>query len=658
MAPPIDSTRFEQIKASGDLPSPKGVALAIMRLANQDDVSMPEMARIIRTDPAFVGRLIKAANGVIGYGRRPIASVQDALTVLGMPAVRTMALGFSLLTNYRVGTCQEFNYAHFWSSCLAAAVMTQLISLKTRAAAPDEIYCLGLLSRIGELALVTLYPAEYGAILRELAADSSLNQLELESRRFGMNHAELGAAMLADWGMPRVFTEAAYQSAISSDHDYPEGSRERAVSDTLLLANATGALCVAPEQERSVLTRRMLMLGSRLSFDEAATTELCDSTVKAWLDWCVLLNVEASPLPSFESLHLAVVEADALAPPQPEALQDALAPTRHVVPHAAPTKPRVLLAMPDTVVRTAIEKLLQDASYEVSTAKDTGMAIELVIDYEPDMLIIDDILLEQGGENLLVQIRHTRIGRGLFVLLLGQRVDEEFKVLAYEQGADDVVEKPVSPRLLLARLNAGRRISSLHQELERDREEMRHFAAELAVSNRRLQEVAMIDPLTGFPNRRLFVDRMLQEWAASTRNRRPLSCIVIDLDHFRRVNDAYGPEVGDSVLRQVCQSIRLALRTQDLVARTGGDEFLVMCPDTAIESAQACAERLRAAVESADIVSGMLRLKLTISLGVATRDSSINDADILIRRAEYALEVAKKEGRNRISNMQLHATGG
>ncbi len=656
MAPPIDSTRFEQIKASGDLPSPKGVALAIMRLANQDDVSMPEMARIIRTDPAFVGRLIKAANGVIGYGRRPIASVQDALTVLGMPAVRTMALGFSLLTNYRIGTCQEFNYTNFWSSSLAAAVMTQLISLKTRAAAPDEIYCLGLLARIGELALVTLYPAECGAILRELAADSSLNQLELESRRFGMNHAELGAAMLADWGMPRVFTEAAYQSAISSDHDYPEGSRERAVADTLLLANATGALCVASEQERGVLTRRMLMLGSRLSLDEVATTELCDNTVKSWLDWCVLLNVEASPLPSFESLHLAAVQTDTAELP-PEAELSPIAPTRHVVPHAAPTKPRVLLAMPDTVVRTAIEKLLCDASYEVSTAKDTGMAIELVIDYEPDMLIIDDLLLEQGGENLLVQIRHTRIGRGLFVLLLGQRVDEEFKVLAYEQGADDVVEKPVSPRLLLARLNAGRRISSLHQELERDREEMRHFAAELAVSNRRLQEVAMIDPLTGFPNRRLFIDRMLQEWAASTRNRRPLSCIVIDIDHFRRVNDAYGPEVGDSVLRQVCQSIRSALRTQDMVARTGGNEFLVMCPDTAIEAAQACAERLRAAVEGADIVSGMLKLRLTISLGVATRDSSISDADTLIRRAEYAVEVAKKEGRNRISNMQMHPPG-
>src|SRR4051812_23495766 len=157
MAPPIDSAHFEQLKATGDLPSPKGVALAIMRLTAQADVSMAELARIIRTDPAFVGRLIRAANGVIGYGRRPIASVQDALTVLGMPAVRTMALGFSLLTNYKSGACASFDYARYWSSSLVAAVAAQAVCLRTRVAAPDETYCLGLLARVGELALATLY---------------------------------------------------------------------------------------------------------------------------------------------------------------------------------------------------------------------------------------------------------------------------------------------------------------------------------------------------------------------------------------------------------------------------------------------------------------------------------------------------------------------
>jgi diguanylate cyclase (GGDEF)-like protein len=226
-------------------------------------------------------------------------------------------------------------------------------------------------------------------------------------------------------------------------------------------------------------------------------------------------------------------------------------------------------------------------------------------------------------------------------------------VRAYGLGVDDVLPKPVSPRLLLARLEAGKRVTTMHSEIERDREEIRHFAAELAVSNRRLQEVAMMDPLTGFPNRRFFVDRLLQEWAASTRHKRPLSCVMVDVDNFRVINDTYGHEVGDSVLRQVSAAMRQVLRTHDVVARTGGDEFLVMCPDTALEAAQACAERMRQAVEGAQIVSGMLNLKLTVSVGLASRDSSIGDTEMLVRRAEQGLHIAKQAGRNRVGSSQL-----
>ena len=105
MPQPIDMKRFEQLKAASELPSPRGVAIAIIRLAQSPDVSMGELGRVIKGDPAFVGRLIKAANGVVGENGRSVVSVQDALMVLGLPAVRAMALGFSLLSNYRKGAC-------------------------------------------------------------------------------------------------------------------------------------------------------------------------------------------------------------------------------------------------------------------------------------------------------------------------------------------------------------------------------------------------------------------------------------------------------------------------------------------------------------------------------------------------------------------------
>ena len=157
MSQPIDMRRYAQLKAAGDLPSPRGVALAIIRLTQSSEVSLAELGRVIKGDPAFVGRLVKAANGLIAENRRAIVSVQEALMVLGLPAVRTLALGFSLLSSYRKGSCQGFDYQRFWSSALLMAIAMQALTQRVRVVAADEAFSLGLLARVGELALATLY---------------------------------------------------------------------------------------------------------------------------------------------------------------------------------------------------------------------------------------------------------------------------------------------------------------------------------------------------------------------------------------------------------------------------------------------------------------------------------------------------------------------
>ncbi|MCB1803454.1 MAG: GGDEF domain-containing protein, partial [Gammaproteobacteria bacterium] len=184
-------------------------------------------------------------------------------------------------------------------------------------------------------------------------------------------------------------------------------------------------------------------------------------------------------------------------------------------------------------------------------------------------------------------------------------------------------------------------------------EEIRHFAAELAVTNRRLQQVALTDPLTGFPNRRYAVDRMQQEWASSTRTWRPMCCMVIDIDQFKAVNDTYGHDVGDQVLSQGATAIKRSLRAQDVISRTGGDEFLVICPDTTMEAALVCAERIRRSVEIMSINVGDQVLRVTISVGVAVRDRTMSDPDVLIKRADESAYVAKAQGRNRVAALQI-----
>jgi two-component system cell cycle response regulator len=226
-------------------------------------------------------------------------------------------------------------------------------------------------------------------------------------------------------------------------------------------------------------------------------------------------------------------------------------------------------------------------------------------------------------------------------------VDEDQVVEAYEAGVDDYLTKPINPKILLARLRAGERVVGLQNEIEADREDILRFAAELAMTNRRLEEAALLDSLTGIPNRRYAMERIHQEWAAADRGARPLACMVIDVDHFKQVNDNYGHDTGDMVLQRVADILKHTARTHDVCCRLGGEEFLVVCPDSDAAAAAQCAERLRQAVAAMRVSVGNVALQVTVSVGVAARASGMSSPDVLIKEADRAVYRAKEEGRNR-----------
>jgi diguanylate cyclase (GGDEF)-like protein len=277
----------------------------------------------------------------------------------------------------------------------------------------------------------------------------------------------------------------------------------------------------------------------------------------------------------------------------------------------------------------------------------------MTLEVQPQLMIVDWIMPEMDGLAMTRALRQTKIGRSIYVLVLTSVEDDEGMIEAFDAGIDGFMSKPLRSRVLAARMRAGQRVVRLQQEVERDREEIRRFATELALTNSRLQEAAMTDFLTGFPNRRYAMERIEQEWAAATRSDRPLSCLVIDLDEFKRINDAHGHDVGDVVLRQTSVALKRGLRAHDVVSRTGGDEFLVICPDTTLTAAMACAERVRKSVASAKVVAGNIELHPSISIGIAVRDDSMETADALIKCADRSLYLAKERGRNRIGALQL-----
>jgi diguanylate cyclase (GGDEF)-like protein len=637
---PVDISKFEQLKAAGDLPSPKGVALVIMQLSQRDDVSMAELARVIKTDPAFLGRLLRAANGVnaLGFGRRPVVSVQDALVVLGVPAVRALALSFSLMTEYSRGGCLNFDYRSFWSSSLACALALQAITARTRAATPEETFSVGLLARIGELALATLYSEAYSDLLGRQPGVPPECLVEDERRVFAMDHRELSAAMLADWGIPKVYTDPVFAHEAEESNSFAEGSRQYVLTQSLHLARHIAQICLAPDGKRAGLMGRLLLLGSRMSIEEDVLTDLCDRVVDEWQQWGALLNVATKPVPPFQQMVRALPGGDE------EVSIHGNAPERHRI--------RVLVVDDDPAMRALLGVALRKIGNEVIEASNGREGLELAIETQPHMMIVDWVMPEMDGIELTKALRQTKIGKGIFMLVLTGFEDDERLIEAFEAGVDDFMPKPLKPRVLAARLRAGQRIIKLQQEIERDREEIRHFAAELAVTNRRLQEVALTDVLTGFPNRRYGMERLQQEWAVAGRTGRPMACLMVDLDEFKLINDTYGHDVGDMVLKQTATALKKGLRTQDVICRTGGDEFLIICPDTNLQAALVCAERVRRSVEGLPIATGMLQLKSTISIGVATRDSGMNDAGDLIKRADQGAYLAKQRGRNRVATIQ------
>ena len=314
MPQPIDMKRYAQLKAAGDLPSPRGVALAIIRLTQAPDVSLAELGRVIKGDPAFVGRLIKAANGLIAENRRAIVSVQEALMVLGLPAVRTLALGFSLLSTYRKGTCQGFDYPRFWSSALLMAISMQALTQRVRVVAPDEAFSLGLLARVGELSLATLYPEAFSRLLAELKRDPALQQVVLEDQAFAMNHRELGAAMLADWGVPDALVQPVRFHEQPELAGYAEDSREAGIVQCLVLARAVAQLCLAPDSEHVRLMAPMLRLAGRLGLGRGEFVSLCERVGRDWAEWGKLLQIRTEDAPRFAEVGSAAVDAVGEAP--------------------------------------------------------------------------------------------------------------------------------------------------------------------------------------------------------------------------------------------------------------------------------------------------------------------------------------------------------
>jgi diguanylate cyclase (GGDEF)-like protein len=193
-------------------------------------------------------------------------------------------------------------------------------------------------------------------------------------------------------------------------------------------------------------------------------------------------------------------------------------------------------------------------------------------------------------------------------------------------------------------------------ELKQAKEKAENFAQELKKANERLRDMAFKDGLTGLYNHRYFQDLMDSELSRAIRYKRPFSLIMLDLDHFKKINDKYGHPVGDLVLKEVSKTIKITVRDSDIAARYGGEEFAIVLPETELKGAAMTAERLRKAVEQLEIDTKGCRIDVTVSVGVTCYHPTIEkiDKSEILAEADNALYNSKNKGRNMIS---IHKIG-
>ncbi len=304
-------------------------------------------------------------------------------------------------------------------------------------------------------------------------------------------------------------------------------------------------------------------------------------------------------------------------------------------------KANILLVEDSENQGSETKNFLERCGYAVTWVRD-GMSVFPLAKTRPiDVILLDRILPDIDGNEVCRWIKLNHDTKGIPIIMLTAKGSTADKVQGLESGADDYLPKPYEEMELNARVYAALRTKTLQDELRQANHELKDMLT-------RVEVIAITDPLTGLFNRRRFGTILEVEFKKAARYTTPLSCMMIDIDHFKKVNDEHGHAVGDGVIKHVSLVVQQGIRDVDTACRWGGEEFVILCPMTTKQDVARPAERILQAVSDYSF-EGVKNKKVTVSIGVAdVSDPAIDAGDKLVNAADVAMYEAKKKGRNRV----------
>jgi diguanylate cyclase (GGDEF)-like protein len=477
----------DRIRQCPNLPSLPAIAVQVLELAQQADADIAEIARTISRDPALSSKILKTVNSSF-YGRsQNISTISHALVILGLQSVKTLVLGFSLLTTLSQDKPKGFKHLDYWKRSTYAASAARILGSKLNAAQQEEIFLSALLQDIGMLVLDRVLGEEYGRVCQ--GARSHAQLLDLERKALQSDHAEVGGMLAEHWKLPAVLSRPI------GSHHAPEKVTDpalRKITDLVALSAACADVFVTQPAGPSISAVR-----STLRQQYNVPEKECD----AWLD---------------------------------------------------------LIA------------------------------------------------------------RDTREVASLFEISIGPGTRFE-----------DILKK-ANEALVEITLQTQQQVSALK------------------VQNSQLRTQATQDALTGLSNRGRFDEFLAKQFTAALASHRPLSLVLLDIDYFKLVNDRFGHQNGDVVLKSLGKLVLTAVRPTDLAARYGGEEIALILPATPRSAAANIAEAARKSIQSHPILSDHGKIDITASFGVASFEAGapMKDPSHLLKAADLALYAAKNSGRN------------